>query len=90
MRRARIRYGARPRLRSTHGRYPSVPHSAAVSILAHIVNEPAHVVAALCQMATLAHVAGRVKKRNDSVDVAAELLARCEKRPRRDLWGLRA
>jgi hypothetical protein len=40
-----------------------------------MASDPAHVVAALCQMATLAHVAGRLKKRNDSVEVAAELLA---------------
>jgi hypothetical protein len=90
MKSPRLRYGARPRPRSTHGRYPSVPHSAAVSILAHIVNEPAHVVAALCQMATLAHVAGRAKKRDDSVDVAAELLARCERRSSGHLRHLRA
>jgi hypothetical protein len=59
-----------------HGRHPSVPHSAAASILERIVDDPRHVAAALCQMATLAHASGRRQKRNQSVEVAAQLLGR--------------
>jgi hypothetical protein len=54
-----------------------------------MASDPAHVVAALCQMATLAHVAGRLKKRNDSVEVAAELLARHQRLAPISLGGSR-
>jgi len=59
-----------------HRRHPSVFHSAAASILERLVDDPRHVAAALCQMATLAHASGRSQKRNQSVEVAAELLGR--------------
>ena len=51
------------------------------SILANIVLDPQHVASALCQMATLAHVAGRSEKRDHSVNVAAELLTSRRRRP---------
>ena len=56
---------------------------AGVSILAYITSDPGHVAAALCQMATLAHAAGRTSKRNESVVVAAELLAQRKQLSRR-------
>lgn len=82
MKSARSLRGARPPRRSTHRRYPGAPHSAAASILANIVLDPQHVASALCQMATLAHVAGRSDKRDHSVNVAAELLTSRRRRLR--------
>ncbi|HXT95557.1 MAG TPA: hypothetical protein VN962_04605 [Polyangia bacterium] len=79
---SRARHRAKPRAWSTHGRRPAAPRASAASILAAIAADPGHVAAALCQMATLAHVAGRLQKRNDSVDVAADLLAYPERRPK--------
>ena len=67
-------------MRPARGPRPGPPPGAAASILAYIATDPGHVAAALCQMATLAHVAGRLQKRNDSVEVAADLLARVERR----------
>lgn len=83
LRASRARHRAKPRRRSSAGRRPSPPRTAATSILAYITADPGHVAAALCQMATLAHVAGRLQKRNDSVEVAADLLARVLARPKR-------
>jgi len=75
MKRSRPRSGDRSRSRPTHGRGRLVRRPVPASILARITSDPAGVVTALCQMATLAHVAGRLKKRNESVNVAADLLA---------------
>jgi hypothetical protein len=74
MRGARTRQGAKSRVRPTGGRHPSAPRSRVVSLAAAIAADPGRVAAALCQMATLAHVSGRSRKRDDSVETAAELL----------------
>jgi hypothetical protein len=70
-----------------HDRRPSAPGSAAAPIIEQIVDDPKHVAAALCQMATLAHASGRLQKRNQSVEVAAELLGRLGRGPG-DVGGL--
>ena len=88
MKKTRPRHRRRPPSGLTHEGHRA-PHSAAASILEHMASDPAHVVAALCQMATLAHVAGRLKKRNDSVEVAAELLARHQRLAPISLGGSR-
>jgi hypothetical protein len=80
---SRLRKFARQRSPATHGRRSPPPHTVAVSLLTNIVTDPAHVAAALCQMATLAHVAGHASKRNESVGAAAELLAHREYLSRR-------
>jgi hypothetical protein len=79
---SRRRHGGRPCVRPARGPRREPASGAAASILATIASDPGHIVTALCQMATLAHVAGRLQKRNDSVDVAADLLARAEGRPK--------
>lgn len=80
---SRTRHRAGPRAWPARARRPAPEPARAASILASIAADPGHVAAALCQMATLAHVAGRLEKRNDSVEVAADLLAHAERRPRR-------
>lgn len=74
MRGGRTRQRAKSRARPTGARHPSSPRSPVESLLAAITADPGHVAAALCQMATLAHVSGRSRKRDDSVQTAAELL----------------
>ncbi len=78
MKSSRLRRGGRQRSPLAHGRRSPLPEAGTVSILAHIISDPAHVAAALCQMATLAHAAGRASKRDESVVVATELLAHRE------------
>lgn len=50
-------------------------YTAAVEILARAAGDAERVAGALCTLATLAHIAGDVRRRDDSVDTAADLLA---------------
>ncbi len=77
MKRWRAQRRTRRSLPSTRGHRSTLP-AVGVSLLANILADPAHVAAALCQMATLAHVAGHRRKRNEAVVAAAELLGHRE------------
>jgi hypothetical protein len=60
----------------------------AVAILAHARRDAEEVVQILLKLATLAHVTGNYRNRDDSVDSAGELIAHCARLPRRSRFDI--
>ena len=46
----------------------------AIAVLTHADHDPAEVVRALCQLATISHLAGHQVVRDETIDVAAEMI----------------
>jgi len=54
----------------------------AIALLAHVRTDAEEVIPVLLKLATLAHVAGHYRNRDDSIDSAVELIAHCGHLPR--------
>jgi len=46
----------------------------AIAVLSHADHDPVEVVRALCQLATISHLAGHQVVRDDTIDIAAEMI----------------